>query len=87
MIIDFTIHGQNQFPVRGKQRLTARFRVHDAQPFVRQHGAPAAPDTAPIRTAMTDPAAHLQGLLTHRVSLLLHIENTDYSTHKLTVYS
>ena len=35
MIIDFTVHGQNQLPVRGKQGLTTRFRVHDAQSLVR----------------------------------------------------
>ena len=77
----FTVDGKNLPAVRRVQRLPPGLGVHDAQAFMGQYRAPATPDAAPVRTAMTDPAAHFQGFPAQDVRLLLHIENANYSTH------
>ena len=81
VVVDFAIHGQHQFPIRRKQGLPARFRIDDAQALMGQDRTSAAPDAAPVRTAMTDPATHFQGLPAQGVRLFLNIENTYDSTH------
>ena len=81
MVIDLAVDGQHLLSVRSEKRLSARLRIHDAQPLVRQHGAPAAPDATPVRTPVPDLPAHLQGLAPQRLRLFPNIENTDYSTH------
>ena len=83
VVVYLAVHRQHLLPVRGNQRLAARLRVHDAQALVGQHGAAAAPDAAPVRSAMADLAAHLQGLATQGVGLLGDVEYSDYSTHNL----
>ena len=83
MVVDLAVHGQNQLSVRRNQGLSTRLRIHDTQAFVAQHGAASAPYTAPVRSAVTELATHLQGLPAQGVRLLPDIENTDYSTHRL----
>jgi hypothetical protein len=81
MVVNLTVNGQHLQTVLAEKGLTSRLRVHNTQTLVSQYGRTAAPYTAPVRTTVTDPAAHFQGFPAQDVRLLLHIENANYSTH------
>ena len=83
MVIDFAVDSQHLLLVRRIQRLTTRFRVHDAQTLVGKDGASATIDTTPVRSAVTDFLTHLQYFLAELMRLLLNIQYSNDSTHKI----
>ena len=82
MVINLTIDGENLFPVGGKQRLSAAFRVHDGEAFMRQNSCLSTVDTTPVRTAVTDFLTHTKGFLPEHLRLL-DIEYSYDSTHTI----
>ena len=81
MVIDFAVDSQHLLLIRRIQRLTTRFRVHDAQTLVGKDGTSATIDTTPVRTAVTDFLTHLQCFLAELMRLLLDIQYSNDSTH------
>jgi hypothetical protein len=63
MVVYLTVYGQHLQTILAEKGLTARLRVHNTQTLVSQYGRASTPDSAPVRTAVTNPATHFQCLL------------------------
>ena len=83
MVVDFSIHGQYLTAVGRVQRLLSALRVDDGEALVGKNGRAATIDSTPVGSAMTDFLTHSQCFLSQIRSLLLDVENTNYSTHSL----
>ena len=74
MIIDFAIDGEHLLLVGGKEGLSARLRIDDAQAFMGKDGGATAVDAAPVGTTMPDFLTHSQRLLTEFRTLHADVE-------------
>ena len=59
-----TVNGQHLQTVLTEKGLTARLGINDTQALMSQYSRASAPYSAPVRTAVANPAAHLKSLLT-----------------------
>ena len=81
VVVNLAVDRQNLFLVRRIQRLSATFRVDDAQPLMGEDRLSATVYSTPVRSAMTYFLTHPQCFLAQRRRLLLHVQYCYNSTH------